>query len=167
MNALLHQRVIHVWTAENEESSWNIIEVGTVTDMVEDEDDDGDDCQMWEVTFDGDDNESECWTPERVRIGIELCERSIALRDPERNLLHERVALEVCIGRNREIVFGRVNGRSGNLWTVKCDLQHLKHGPLHSVDVEEGIRRFRDLKEFAKEECRQIELFGRRHHMGG
>ncbi len=167
MNALLHQRVIHVWTAENEESSWNIIEVGTVTDMVEDEDDDGDDYQMWEVTLDDDKNETQHWTPERVRIGIELCERSIALRDPERNLLHERVALEVRIVGNTEIVFGRVNGRSGNLWTVKCDLQHLKHGPLHSVDVEEGIRRFRDLKEFAKEECRQIELFGRRHHMGG
>ena len=70
--------MIHVWTAENEESSWNIIEVGTVTDMVEDEDDDGDDCQTWEVTFDGDDNETQQWTPERVRLGIELCERLIA-----------------------------------------------------------------------------------------
>ena len=167
MNALLHKRVIHVWTAENEFSSWSIIQMGTVTDVVADVDDDGDDCQMWEVTFDGDDNKTQHWTPERVRIGIELHERSIALRDPERNLLHERVALEVFIGGNTAIVFGRVNGRSGNLWTVKCDLEHLEHRALESCMAEDGIRRFRELKEFAKEECRQIELFGRRHHMGG
>ncbi len=166
MNALLHQRVICVWTAENEFSSWNIIEMGTVTDMEADVDDDGDDCQTWEVTFDGDDNKTQHWTTERVRIGIELHERSIALRDPERNLLHEHVALEVRIVGNTEIVFGRVNGRSGNLWTVKCDLEHLEHGPLHSVDVEEGIRRFRELKEFAKEECRQIETQTPRGRLG-